>query len=187
MKIISVDIGYHNMALIEAVVDNEYEVTVTDVHLVDLKNLPHKRISVQECCLHHTNELGDLLAHFIQEYDSVFKSADRILVERQPPTGLTQIETLIFYLYRDKTILVSPNAMHSHFKISHLDYEERKKQTINIAHDYLNKFPHLGRKHDASDALCLLLFHLWPDKEKIRLRNIDRTLPFHAYRYVSNI
>ena len=187
MIIIGIDVGYHNMAMVETQVDEDYNVTVTNVHTIDLTNLPHRRVSVSNCYLHHSLEIADLMAHFIQEYGPILEQADKIVIERQPPTGLTQIETLLFYLYRDKTILVSPNAMHSHFKIGHLEYSDRKQQTIRIANPYLKDFPNLGRIHDASDALCLILFHLWPYKEKIRLLKIDRTLPFDKYKYVSSV
>ena len=187
MIIIGIDVGYHNMAMVETLVNEDYDVTVTNVYIIDLKNLPHRRVSVRNCCLNHSNEIVDLMAHFIQEYGSILDNADKVLIERQPPTGLTQIETLLFYLYRNKTTLVSPNAMHSHFKIGHLEYNDRKQQTILIANPYLKDYPNLGRIHDASDALCLILFHVWPYKERKRLLKIDRTLPFDNYKYVSSV
>lgn len=183
MIIISIDVGYHNMALVRMEADDDYNLKVTDANVVDLVHLPHRRVSRCECGLNHTSEVADLMAHFFQEYGHLLDEADIILVERQPPTGLTQIETLILYLYRSKTHLVSPNAMHAHFGISHYDYDRRKERTLSISEDYLCDFEDLGRRHDAADAVCLALFYVKPLKDRARRLKIDRTLPFNEYRY----
>ena len=186
MIIIGIDVGYHNMALVVSETDEDFNVTVHSAHLVDITKIPHHRVRMRDCTIPHTHELADLMAHFIQEYGYILDSADRILIERQPPTGLTQIETLLMYLYREKTILVSPNAMHSHFNINHYEYDRRKDCTIALAEPYLSDFPTFSeatRRHDLADAMCFILFHIHPMKEKARLRNLDRTLPFHMYKY----
>jgi hypothetical protein len=46
-----------------------------------------------------------------------FEMADFILIERQPPMGLTAVEQLIFSRWRDKAILVHPRSMHKYFNI----------------------------------------------------------------------
>ena len=186
MIIIGIDVGYHNMAMVISETDEEFNVTIRSVHLIDITKIPHKRVCTRECKIPHTNEVADMMAHFIQEYGHLMDSADTILVERQPPTGLTQIETLLLYLYRDKTILVSPNSMHSHFGINHFEYERRKLCTIQMADPYLSHFDTYStktRKHDMADAMCFILFHIHPLKKKARLKNLDRTLPFSNYRY----
>jgi len=186
MNIISIDIGYHNMGLVEAFIDEEYEIHIKGVHKINLTKLPHRKMRPCECKLHHTNEPADLFAHFVQEYGDLLDGADRILIERQPPTGLTNIEALILYQYRSKTHLVSPNAMHAHFKIGHLEYERRKERTVEIASDLLSDFENyeqLARKHDVADAVCMIIFDNHHKKEKHRLSKIDRSLPFDRYRY----
>ena len=186
MIIIGIDVGYHNMALVVTETDQDFNVTVRSAHLVDITKIPHRRVCARDCKIPHTNEVADMMAHFIQEYGYLLDQADTILVERQPPTGLTQIETLLLYLYRDKTLLVSPNAMHSHFGINHFEYDRRKLCTVQIADRYLadlEAYSTETRRHDLADAVCFVLFHVHPMKEKVRLQKLDRTLPFHMYKY----
>ena len=70
--------------------------------------------------------------------------------------------------WRDKTHLVSPNAMHAHFRIGGLSYDGRKHATEAIAEPFVPAVA--GRRHDVADALCLLLFwtqRIWrPPKEE---------------------
>lgn len=183
MIIISIDVGYHNMALVKLRADHDHVLHTEEVHVIDLTNLPHRKVCRIECTIPHTSEVADLMAHFIQEYGDLLDQADKILVERQPPTGLTQIETLLLYLYRSKTHLVSPNSMHKHFHIGHYEYDRRKEETVKIAKTFLEGFDNLGRVHDASDAVCLALYHTHKDRERVRIEKIDRTLPFYKYRY----
>jgi hypothetical protein len=186
MIIIGIDVGYHNMAMVVSETDAELNVCAKAVHFVDITKIPHKRVCTRDCKIPHTREVADLMAHFIQEYGHILHSADTILVERQPPTGLTQIETLLLFLYRDKTKLVSPNAMHSHFNINHYEYENRKIHTTKLADPYLGElatYSRATRKHDMADAMCLILFHVHPEKERIRVRNVNRKLPFDSYKY----
>ena len=185
MIIIGIDVGYHNMALIVSEVDEDFNVSVRSAHLIDITKIPHRKVCTRECKIPHTREVADMMAHFFQEYGDLMESADVILVERQPPTGLTQIETLLLYLYRDKTTLVSPNSMHSYFGINHFDYDRRKVCTVNIAEPYLSNnetYMRVERKHDIADAMCIILFYINPRQERIRIQKIDRTLPFDNYK-----
>lgn len=187
MIIISIDVGYHNMAMVRIKTDDDMNLTVDGVHVINITRIPHKKISRCECKIPHTSEVADMMAHFIQEYDDYLNEADMILIERQPPTGLTQIETLLLYLYRSKTHLVSPNSMHCHFKIGQYTYERRKECTIKLAQSYLDGFENLGRIHDASDAVCLAIFHTHKERERIRIKKLDRTLPFEVYRHENTL
>lgn len=185
MIVVSIDIGYHNLGLVKSFVDDiNFEIKILSTHKVDLTRLPHKKVNRWECTLEHTNEVADLMAHFFQEYGDYLDKADKILIERQPPTGLTQIETLILFLYRQKVELISPNAMHKHFYINVLDYENRKKRTIEISESFLENFQdyqELSRKHDIADAVCMIIFRFAKDKEKFRLNNITKGLPFENF------
>ena len=187
MLVVSIDIGYHNLGLVKSFVDEKtFEIKILEIFKIDLTKLPHKKIKKSDCKLYHTLEVADLVAHFIQEYDEYLQEADKILIERQPPTGLTQIETLLLFLYRSKTELVSPNSMHKHFHINFLEYETRKERTIEIAESFLENFENyqeLSRKHDVSDAVCMIIFRFAKDKEKYRLSQVDKGLPFDRFIY----
>ncbi len=64
------------------------------------------------------------------------------------------------YIFRNKIKLISPNRMHKHFGINHLDYEERKVETTEIADlhlHHLHGFAGQVRKHEIGRA-----FHFSP-------------------------
>ncbi len=180
--IISIDIGYNNLGLVKSTITDSYKVEVNHVELIDLKAIPHRKVPRHMCCLYHTNETADLVAHFIQEYRDILEEADTILIERQPPGGLTNIEALLFYAFRDRCVLVSPNAMHAHFSIGSLDYEHRKVETTRIAEEY-HDLSQYTRKHDIADAICMTLFHTHKDRERHRRLMANKYLPFDEYRY----
>ena len=187
MIIVSIDIGYHNMGVVKSYVDDKtFEIKILEIFKVDLTNLPHKKIDRWKCKLEHTCEVADLVAHFIQEYGDYLEESDKILIERQPPTGLTQIETLLLFLYRSKVELISPNSMHKYFHINVLEYESRKERTIEISKSFLENFQEyqeLSRKHDIADAVCMIIFRFHKEREKYRLSQVDKSLPFNHFIY----
>ena len=187
MIVVSIDIGYHNLALVKSIVDNNnFEINILEIFKIDLTKLPHKKVSRWDCTLYHSNEVSDLFTHFVQEYGDYLNEADKILIERQPPMGLTNIEALFMFAYRHKIELISPNAMHKHFHINVLDYERRKERTIEISKGFLENFQEyqeLSRKHDIADAVCMIIFRFAKDKEKYRLSQVDKSLPFNHFIY----
>ena len=169
-----------------ALVQMDYETKqVTYIKKVDITRYTHT--TVCECKLHHTHHIADYVLHFVQEYRNVFNSSEHIFIERQPPTGLVAIEALLFSLFREKMTIVSPNSMHKHFMIGHLDYEGRKKKTQALADPYLGSndyYQSQVRKHDMSDAVCILLYEFSKMKKKEgRDKSIPR-LPLDEYRYI---
>ena len=150
MKLLGIDIGYYNIGLVLADCNNE-KVNVLYVQKVDLTDYRRKGAS----------ELSDMIHGFVTDYADTFCQADQVLIERQPPGGITSVEVLLHYIFRHKAILISPVSMHKHFNIGHLDYEQRKERTELIAGKYLEGFEYydaLERKHDVADALCMILY-----------------------------
>ena len=94
----------------------------------------------------------------MEDHQSIFDGADRILIERQPPGGFQNIEILLHYMFKDKVTLISPVSMHVHFGMRHLNYEERKERTVVISEKYMGEIPY-ERKHDIADALCMIIFY----------------------------
>ena len=148
MKVLAIDIGYHNMGLVSA----EFE----DSPKIDVKYM--KKVSLEDYKYIHTNDFVDLIPLFVEDHQDIFDSADKILIERQPPAGFTNIEILLNYMFKDKVILISPVSMHMHFGMRHLDYEERKERTVLIAEKYLADEIPYERKHDIADALCMIVY-----------------------------
>jgi hypothetical protein len=179
--IVGIDIGYHNLGLVQVSLNETFEPSVHYVKRINITNIKCLRA---QCKIPHTNEVADLMGHFIQEYGHLLDSADTILLERQPPGGLTSIETLLLYLYRPKTELISPNSMHKHFGIGFLSYESRKIETERITQKYFKNFLNYEnqvRKHDMADAMCLILYYTHKDREKYRLKNIQPVVSFDQY------
>jgi len=181
--IIGIDIGYSNLGFVKSTLTDSFEVRIDMVDLVNIRALPHHRIPRNRCTLYHTNEISDLIAHFIQEYRPILDEADVILLERQPPGGLTNIEALLFYEFRNKCVLISPNAMHAHFSIGTLDYEHRKRETTRIAQQYWN-LEQFDRKHDIADAICMILYHTHKDRRRHKMKT---HLPFEEFRYLPQL
>lgn len=163
MRIVSFDVGINNLAY--AVVDCSEDFELEEVVAcdnVDIKFFEHRVVSWRECQLEHGNSATDRVNHFLQEHPE-FEQCQTVLIERQPIHGITSVEQLLYSHFRSKAFLVSPNAMHKHFRINHLDYDGRKVRTVEIAGDLLRRFDHfevMQRKHDIADAVCLLMFWL---------------------------
>lgn len=179
MKLVGIDVGYKNIGLVMADCQNE-KVSVEFFKRINISILDHNRVSFCNCKIPHTNELSDLIAHFVQEYKEIFDAADQIIVERQPPGGLTNVETLLHYIFRDKVILVSPVSMHKHFGMGHLDYDNRKIRTEEIAGKYMD-LSNLTRKHDVADAFCMIMYQNFLNRKLIKKQSEKN--PFESYRF----
>jgi len=129
MRVLSIDIGYHNMGLVLAECGNGPKISVEYIKKINLEDYKYIK----------SNDIVDLVPLFVDAHEHIFESADKILIERQPPGGFTNIEVLLNYMFKDKVILVSPVSMHTHFGMRHLNYEARKERTVEIANKYLNE------------------------------------------------
>jgi len=190
MILVGIDVGYVNMGVVRVVLDDVMNFSFTHAFRYDLTVPKHNRVHVSDCTIPHTNETCDRFAHFIQENSHIFDEADCIIVERQPPMGLKDIEALIMHYYRNKVKLISPSQMHKHFRIKHLDYEQRKEEVVGIATrhvEHIDTFTNQVRQHDIADAVCFCIYHITKIKDdmhrKERLENIRR-LPFDEYAFI---
>lgn len=167
MLILSIDVGIKHLGLVWS--DVAKTTSFKDIKLLDMTAMLHKKVKKAECKLYHDNCICDWLEHLFQEIEW-FVEADHILIEKQPLSGLIAVEQLIMSRFRNKTHLVSPNAMHAWFGISQFDYERRKENTVKLCSHFfeqnqtneqvLETFKNLNRKHDIADAVCLLMFWL---------------------------
>ena len=159
-RILSIDIGVHNLALVES-----EDSTILFIDLVDITIFAHKTVPEDECQLYHAKTFFDWVQHVVQEYTYLFERVDVILIERQPPGGFTVIEQLLFGFYRNKAVLISPNSVHAFHSFQKLDYEQRKVAAMIVALPYLTieQREHLNtfdRQHDVADAITQLLYYL---------------------------
>ena len=153
-NLVSIDIGYSNMGMVELTTDFK-DFTVNKVHKINLFNFNQREVYLS-------------MIKFITEYKELFDNADIILIERQPPMGLTNIQDILAYNFSSKVKLISPRSMHKHFMISKLDYDSRKQHTVRITSKYLKDFllfNNESRKHDIADAFCLALYYIEKNKK----------------------
>lgn len=176
MKILGVDVGFHNLALVLA------DCNGTDIHIEFAK-----KISLEDYKFIKSNDTIDLVPLMIEDYKHIFESADEIVIERQPLTGLTGIEVLIHYIHKDKAKLISPNSMHAFFGFEKLDYEQRKERTQKIALKYLEDneyYMKLDRKHDIADAICMIVYQNYKNCMMMKKKKLEDNLVFEEFMYV---
>lgn len=81
MKVLSIDIGYHNMGLVLAESLSGPKITVEYINKVNLEDYKYIK----------SNDFVDLIPLFVDDYKEIFNQADKILIERQPPGGFQNI------------------------------------------------------------------------------------------------
>lgn len=148
MKILAIDIGYHNLALVLAKCGHGPSIDVEYM----------KKVSLEDYKYIYSNDIVDLVPLFVEDHREIFDTAEKILIERQPPGGFQNIEVLLHYMFKDKVSLISPVSMHTHFGMRHLDYDGRKERTVSLSERFANVNIPYERKHDIADAICMLLY-----------------------------
>lgn len=179
----SIDIGVKHLGICLAELTPEYKFEqIIWFDLIDLTSFVHLDEKSREICpLHHKKIICDYLEHVFYLNHHLFEISKHILIERQPPGGITSVEQLIMYKYRDKSILISPVSMHCKFGWNTLcaDYEKRKELSCEKALEILengkrkylvNDFENLTRQHDVADAICMILFWVKYKSRKIYVR-----------------
>ncbi len=149
MKVLAIDIGYHNMGLVLAEFEDNPKINVRKI----------KKVSLGDYKYIQTNDIVDLVPLFVEEHQEWFDMVDKILIERQPPGGFTNIEVLLHYMFKDKVVLISPVSMHTHFGMRNLDYEQRKERTVSIMEKHISEEIPYERKHDIADAFCMIMYY----------------------------
>lgn len=165
MLVCSLDVGVVNLAVAFVEVDpSTYRLRhIVKVENVDTRLLEHSAVPLRACTLGHSKTAADRVMHFIQERGQLFDACTHVLIERQPIRGLTDVEQLLFALFRSKAELISPNAMHKLFNMQDFSYDDRKVRTVQVADSLLDRstfseYHAMERRHDVADALCLLIY-----------------------------
>tara|TARA_B000000475_G_scaffold272074_1_gene271789 strand:- start:1652 stop:2212 length:561 start_codon:yes stop_codon:yes gene_type:complete len=97
----------------------------------------------------------------------------KVVIEMQPPTGLTTVENVILTRLRDHDVLrVHPKSFHIRYKLTHLDYDGRKERVSEMAEQLITncilayKFGNMLRKHDVADAILFCHYVLQQQLEQ---------------------
>lgn len=181
----SIDVGYKNFSAIVLIHDERYNIKkVSQCRKIDITQFCCQTNITQFCCqqniceLHHKKCAADYLGHVFTYYSHLFNS-DTVLVERQPPEGYVEIEQIIFFNYREKSELISPNSVHAYLGLGNLDYEDRKDVSVKIARPYLEQFDDFKnneRKHDMADAFCMILYFLNKKRRELYNREAEERM-----------
>lgn len=170
--ILSIDIGIKHLALILVECTDEY--IYEDIiwfDLIDITKFQHLDAESKKTChLYHTKTIADWLSHVMYLHSELFDMVDHVLIERQPPQGHTSVEQLLFFKYREKSVLMSPRSIHKFFGWSiTVDYNQRKEKSVEILKYrlcnstrpwLLNELNRFERQHDISDAFLQVVFFL---------------------------
>jgi len=163
--------------------DEYFPINVISCNRTNITNIKHSVIKFCDCKLHHDYCIPDYLDHFIQENIQMFEQAAIILLERQPPMGVTNVQDLLFTKFRDKVVLINPGSVHKYFSMSK-DYSTRKLQSEKIATRYLcsfHEFNNNSRKHDMSDAMLMIMYYYSQQKNNIK-KPVPQILDFEQFR-----
>jgi hypothetical protein len=174
MKIVGIDVGYTNLALVVAQVDVDEETdelqAITVIHAA-MTNLAHVQCSCPDECIFNPREKTSAhkCHHWVENNHEHFKDSDVVVIEAQPLTGLTGVEQSIYIYLKQRyskgrsshVRMLSPNALHNHFSMSS-EKVERRKEIVEIARDYLEEAPAFKtakEKDHLSDAFGFILFY----------------------------
>ncbi|MBV30880.1 MAG: hypothetical protein CL504_09615 [Actinobacteria bacterium] len=168
LRLLCIDPGIHNMGLaLVAVSPNGFDSRAPSSFYLEGASCTDITIfpcTGTDCKLRHEATMADWVAHFIQANAASFAMADIILIERQPPQGFRCCEQLLFSQFRDKVKLIHPRSVHTFFGMSYLNYEQRKKRSVELAIRYYAKSASLqcalerSRAHDISDAMMMAVY-----------------------------
>jgi len=200
MKVLSIDVGIINLGYVFAelkfsnnistinkyYLDENFLIEVLDCNRVNITNMKHSIMKFCDCKLHHDYCIPDYLDHFIQEHSEMFDTSELIIIERQPPMGVTNVQDLLFTKYRNKVVLLNPGRIIKYFMMSR-DYSKRKMESEKIASKYLCSFSNFYnniRKHDIADAMLMLIYY-YSTKNKELFNNSRKkvVLDFEQFRF----
>lgn len=164
MNIISIDVGYTNLAIVRAKVSVEDEyMHIEDAHLINLKRV---KCGDRNCVFARgdTNATHKII-HCMSKFD--FSDIDKVLIERQPPGWGCGIEQAICmyltctYPHKKEFVhLISPNACHAHFSMSS-EKAHRRTQVVEMMQEHathLDAWIQAKEKDHIADACMFVRF-----------------------------
>lgn len=131
---------------------------------VNLNHFMHRQVLEHECQLFHGPLIVDKVAHWLQEFRPLISSygITTTLVEAQPYTGVTNVETLIHQEFRHTLEIIQPQAVHRWLGTSKLCTYFRKAKITELTEQALTPFIAQGDRDSQhqQDTLIFVLFHL---------------------------
>ncbi len=169
LHFLGIDIGVVHLAIANASTSQNYDdLQMHSVQLINTMVLEHTRVSRHVCPLHHSGMAVDRVAHVVQEHQALFDGATIIVIERQPPGGLRDVEQVLVTMFRHKAEVMCPQTMHAHIGSSGVPYLARKAISIEVASEYMADLVHTfpDKTDDVADAICLVVTYIQKTKKK---------------------
>lgn len=157
--ILGIDVGMVHLALAHTCTNAAFETfEVRAVHLINMACPSHGTVSRADCTLFHSGMACDRVAHVLQEHAALFAAADVVVIERQPPSGLRDVEQVFAVALRNKCVMMSPRTMHVALGSNGLPYDARKAVAVGVAERYVPDLrTRFAKADDVADAVCLAL------------------------------
>lgn len=200
-KIIGIDVGWSNLALVVVDVDldsyddmsatNKYNFKVVFAKMVDLRKVQcHDRY----CMFEKRDRKGaHLVHHYVEMLHGWFDASDKVIIESQPIVSTHKdVEQLLLCYIKQRysdgrkrhAVLMAPQTLHSYYSMS-CDKSVRRHEIVRIAGPYLETTQAFCCASD-KDHLCdamgfVLLFINTLLEQTTRVTNI-----FSKYRLVTN-
>jgi hypothetical protein len=172
VKFAGVDPGFRHLAVASIDVD------VRTMRIVSDRCVLVDAVKAQEQCTDtkcvHTKTTSSRLRHVYAKLDNIVNKAEAIYIERQPLTGMTDIEQLLFDRWRGNSVLINSRRMRKSLDCWTDDYDDRKVLALQRAEQlrrvYMDSEPPwvLGdRNHDAAEAwlYAYMAFDAWRARE----------------------
>ena len=195
-KRVPLDSGYRIKFL--SVLSDKMEVVAIDPGISHCGMVRRVGDSYVECGTHdltryRAKQLADRVRSFVHRHQSILQTADAVVMEIQPPGGGGDVVAQLMYQeLREKVVWVHPCALHKHFQLKGLDYDARKRRSIELATSDLSSLNGWtrGRQHDMSDAWMMAEMHCSQLKAAEKLDNLRfecKTSGFDRFRFRSAV
>lgn len=150
MRIVSIDPGTVNCGY--AVWENGKFIDFGSFNLLEM--VPKKK----------KTDYPYIVSVFIQK-TGLFDGADVILVENQMQARMKMIACALRCFFWNKAVMIAPQSVRRHFKISHSDYRKNKKDSKQFVHKFLtseqsSKVKDSKKQDDIADAVIQLQYYV---------------------------
>lgn len=202
-RIIGIDIGWSNLAMVVVDVDLEsydvlcndkYNLKVVYSNMTDLRNIKCKD---KKNCMFEFNDRkgGHLVHHYVEKMHEWFSTADKIIIEAQPITSTHKdVEQLLLVYIKQRysngkkrhVKLIAPQSMHSHFNMSS-EKVNRRVEVVEITKRYLEDekdFIKAECKDHLGDSMAFVLYYINVHLEEYILK--QRPNPFASFAFKDN-
>jgi hypothetical protein len=109
---------------------------------------------------------------FVNKHAEYFHSAAKVLIEKQMRCNMRIIEAILHTMFRDRTVIINPKHVKSHYGLSTDSYRNNKKRAVSWATNFVNnnatvfdegaltQFKTPSKQDDMADALVMLMYYL---------------------------